>query len=98
MGSVLELWDIDVFDYPYIDVEIKFDSGSEQISTPIFYGYSFGTEFGLTFNDLRMVTGLDVCNDGVLDYVHDNGLDIYIDSSSFHLLIKWVNSQNQFMQ
>ena len=68
--------------YPYIDLEVNFDSGNEQISTPIFYGYTFGTEMGLTFNDLKRVRDLSV-SDGEFDYIHDKGIEIYINSSTF---------------
>ena len=81
-GPVIELWDLDATAYPYIDLEVNFNSGSNQLSTPIFYGYSFGTEMGLTFNDLKRVRGLDV-DDGTFDYVHENGITIYINSSTF---------------
>ena len=81
-GPVIELWDLDATTYPYIDVEVNFDSGNDQISTPIFYGYTFGTEMGLTFNDLDRVRGLSL-SDGEFDYVHDKGIDIYINSSTF---------------
>ena len=36
IGPVIELWNIDVDDHPYIDIEIEFDSGVDQISTPHF--------------------------------------------------------------
>ncbi|MEC7255168.1 MAG: hypothetical protein VXV76_01005 [Candidatus Thermoplasmatota archaeon] len=81
-GPVLELWDIDVFNYPIINLQVNFESGSEQISTPVFYGYSFGTELGFTFNDLDRHRRMSV-TDGVLDYVHDKGVDLFINSSSF---------------
>ena len=81
-GPVIELWDLDATTYPYIDLEVNFDSGSNQISTPIFYGYTFGTEMGLTFNDLKRVRGLPV-NDGQFDYVHEDGLTIFLNSSTF---------------
>ena len=81
-GPVIELWDLDATVYPYIDLEVNFDSGNEQISTPIFYGYTFGTEMGLTFNDLNRVRDLSV-SDGEFDYIHDKGIEIYINSSTF---------------
>ena len=81
-GSVIELWGLDADSYPYIDIEVTFSSGSNQISTPIFYGYTMGTEMGLTFNDLTRFRGLSV-SDGEFDYVHDSGLEIKLDSSTF---------------
>ena len=81
-GSVIELWDLDASVYPYIDVEVNFNSGNNQVSTPVFYGYMFGTEFGLTFNDLDRVRGLDV-SDGELNYVHEDLYEMYIDSTTF---------------
>lgn len=81
-GSLIELWDLDASAYPYIDIEVKFDSGTDRISTPIFYGYSFGTEMGITFNDLTRHRKLAV-TDGEFDYVHDKGFDMHINSTSF---------------
>ena len=37
---------------------------------------------GLTFNDLKRVRGLPV-NDGQFDYVHEDGLTIFLNSSTF---------------
>ena len=81
-GPVIELWDLDATNYPYIDIEVNFDSGSEQISSPIFYGYSFGTEMGITFNDKAELRDISVV-DGEFNYVHDKGFDIYMNSSMF---------------
>ena len=81
-GQVIELWDLDATDYPYIDLEVRFNSGNDQISTPVFFGYSFGTEFGITFNDVSRHRGLDI-DDGEFDYVHDKGYEMHIDSASF---------------
>ena len=76
-GTVIELWDLDATNYPVLDLEVTFNSGTNRMSTPIFYGYSFGTEFGLTFNDLDRHRRLSV-SDGEFDYVHDKGLDLYL--------------------
>ena len=81
-GPVVELWDLDATKYPYFDLEVNFDAGNEQISSPIFYGYTFGTEMALTFNDLNRVRGLSV-SDGEFDYIHDKGIENYINSSTF---------------
>ena len=66
-GPVIELWNIDVDLYPYIDVEINFDSGPEQISTPVFYGFMFGSEIGLTFIDLNNFRDFEI-NNGVWNF------------------------------
>ena len=58
-GPVIQLWNIDVDTYPYIDMEIDFNSGQDRLSTPIFYGYALGSEMGISFNDLK-ITGLNI--------------------------------------
>ena len=59
-GPFVELWNIDVDQHPYLDVEIEFNSGSEQISTPIFHGFSLGSDLGITFNDLNPVRDYEI--------------------------------------
>ena len=84
IGPVIELWNIDVDDHPYIDIEIEFDSGVDQISTPSFYGYSLGTELGITFNDYNLVRGLNVY-DSQWDFANTTSKppDLYFNSSYF---------------
>ena len=48
-GNLIELWDLSASIYPFINLEVKFSSGYNQISTPTFYGYNFGNELGLHF-------------------------------------------------
>ncbi|MDA8546048.1 hypothetical protein N9K60_04605 [Candidatus Poseidoniales archaeon] len=79
-GSVLELWDIDTDMHQFIDIEITFDSGSDSLSTPIFHGFTFGTEFGLTFNDYNSGRGLNL-TDSALNFEHNGDKSIYINSS-----------------
>jgi hypothetical protein len=86
-GPLVELWNIDVDQHPFIDVEIKFDSGPEKISTPSFHGYSFGTEFGITFNDLKPYRNFTI-NQGNMQFEHDsdpksNSNVIYYNSTDF---------------
>ena len=49
-GSIIELWDINSSDYPEIWLRFTFDTGPEQLSTPILYGISVGTRLGTDFN------------------------------------------------
>ncbi|MBL6731784.1 MAG: hypothetical protein ISP82_02405, partial [Candidatus Poseidoniaceae archaeon] len=79
-GSVLELWDIDTDIHQFIDIEITFQSGADSLSTPIFHGFSFGTEFGLTFNDYDSVRGLNVTGSS-LNFDHEQDRSIYLNSS-----------------
>ena len=50
VGTVLELWDINSSTYPTVDLKFNFDSGPDQLSTPIFHGFSIGTRVGTGFN------------------------------------------------
>ncbi len=50
IGTVLELWDINSSTYPTVDLKFNFDSGPDQLSTPIFHGFSIGTRVGTGFN------------------------------------------------
>ena len=86
-GPVIELWNIDIDSHPYIDIEIEFDSGSDRISTPRFFGYSIGTEVAITFNDYNIVRGLDVENSR-LNYVPNNGKPATIFFNSTHFMGK----------
>ena len=79
-GSVLELWDIDTDVHQFIDIEITFQSGADSLSTPIFHGFSFGTEFGLTFNDYDSVRGLNA-TDSSLNFEHEQDTSIFLNSS-----------------
>ena len=84
-GPIVELWNIDVDQHPFIDIEIKFDSGLNQVSTPIFYGFSLGSEYGITFNDLTDYRDFEI-NDGVLEFEYDDDSKresnvIYVNSS-----------------
>jgi len=81
-GPVIELWGIDADTHPIIDLKLVFDSGQRGVSTPIFYGYMFGTEYGLTFNDLDLVRGYDV-GDGLWDYDGSKVATININSADF---------------
>ena len=75
------MWDLSASVYPLINIEIEFSSGINQLSTPIFYGYNFGTELALP-SDMNKHRRLDV-SDGVFDYKYDTGYDMYLDSTSF---------------
>ena len=84
-GPMVELWNIDVDQHPFIDIEIKFDSGLNQVSTPIFYGFTLGSEYGITFNDLTEFRDFEI-NDGVLEFEYDDDSKkesnaIYVNSS-----------------
>ena len=50
VGMIHELWDINSSKYPSIDFQFNFDSGPDQLSTPVFYGFSIGTRVGTGFN------------------------------------------------
>ena len=50
IGTVLELWDINSSTYPTVDLKFNFDSGPDQLSTPVFHGFSIGTRVGTGFN------------------------------------------------
>ena len=84
IGPVIELWGIDVDIHPYIDMEVDFLSGQDRRSTPVFYGYSMGSEVGITFNDLNAFRNVDIVNG---EYIFTNDTDtpetIYMNSSSF---------------
>ena len=69
-GPVIQLWNIDVDTYPYIDMEIDFNSGQDRLSSPIFYGYALGSEVGIRFNDLTNYRGLNIIN-GDYSFVND---------------------------
>ena len=86
-GPIVELWNIDVDQHPFIDVEIKFDSGPDLISTPSFFGYSLGTEFGITFNDPAPYRNFTI-NQGIMEFEYDsdpksNTNVIYYNSTDF---------------
>ena len=49
-GSIIELWDINSSEYPEIHLRFTFDSGPEQLATPVLYGISVGTRIGTGFN------------------------------------------------
>ena len=49
-GSIIELWDINSSEYPEIHLRFTFDSGPEQLATPVLYGTSAGTRIGTGFN------------------------------------------------
>ena len=82
-GPVIQLWDIDVDLHPYLDMEVNFESGQDRSSTPVFYGYSLGTEVGVTFNDLNAFRDVEIDKGA---YVFTNDTDspeiLYINSSS----------------
>ena len=44
VGNIHELWNINSSTYPSIDFRFNFDSGPDQLSTPVLYGFSIGTE------------------------------------------------------
>ncbi|MGB2037408.1 MAG: hypothetical protein ACPHX8_02995 [Candidatus Poseidoniaceae archaeon] len=50
IGTVLELWDINSSTYPTVDLRFNFNSGPDQLSTPILHGFSIGTRVGTGFN------------------------------------------------
>ena len=50
VGGILELWNINSSTYPSIDFKFNFDSGPDQLSTPVLYGFSIGTRVGTGFN------------------------------------------------
>ena len=50
IGSVLELWDINSSTYPTVDLKFNFNSGPDQLSTPVLHGFSIGTRVGTGFN------------------------------------------------
>ena len=81
-GPVIELWGVDVDIHPIINIKIKFDSGQTKTSTPIFYGYTLGTEYGLTFKDLDVVRDYNIV-DAEWEYVHNKGESIMINTSDF---------------
>jgi hypothetical protein len=81
-GPVIELWEIDVDDHPIIDIKIKFDSGQTRTSTPIFYGYNLGTEYGLTFKNLDLVRDYNIV-DAEWEYAHYRNKSILINTSDF---------------
>ena len=85
-GPVIELWNIDVDQYPYIDMEVSFNSGNQQISTPKFYGFMLGSEYGVTFNDLASFRDYNLSN-GVWEFVADSNKQeqksLFINSTDF---------------
>ena len=84
-GPVIELWNIDTDQHQFIDMEVQFDSGSQQISSPIFYGFMIGTEVGVTFNDLDIVRDFEVDN-SILNFENNSetrNLLLYYNSSDF---------------
>ena len=50
VGPIHELWSINSSTYPTVDLKFNFDSGPEQLSTPILHGFSIGTRVGTGFN------------------------------------------------
>ncbi len=82
-GPVIQLWNVDVDLHPYIDLEVNFDTGPNRISSPIFYGYSLGSEVGISFNDLNRFRYLDIIR-GEYVFANDTGRpeSLYINSSS----------------
>ena len=50
VGPIHELWDINSSTYSTIDLKFNFDSGPDQLSTPILHGFSIGSRIGTGFN------------------------------------------------
>ena len=50
VGPIHELWGINSSTYPSIDLKFNFDSGPDQLSTPVLHGFSIGTRVGTGFN------------------------------------------------
>ena len=50
VGPIHELWGINSSTYPTVDLKFNFDSGPEQLSTPILHGFSIGRRVGTGFN------------------------------------------------
>tara|TARA_B100000459_G_scaffold91057_1_gene51386 strand:+ start:19191 stop:25088 length:5898 start_codon:yes stop_codon:yes gene_type:complete len=50
VGSIHELWDINSSTYPTVDFRFNFDSGPDQLSTPVLHGFSIGSRIGTGFN------------------------------------------------
>ena len=82
-GPVIQLWDVDVDLHPYLDMEVHFDSGQGRSSSPIFYGYSLGSEIGVTFKDLNQFRDAEISRGRFL-FTNDTGSpeSIYVNSSS----------------
>ena len=50
VGPIHELWNINSSAYPTVDLKFNFDSGPEQLSTPVLHGFSIGSRVGTGFN------------------------------------------------
>jgi len=50
IGPTHELWGINSSTYPTIDFKFNFDSGPDQLSTPVLHGFSIGSRIGTGFN------------------------------------------------
>ena len=50
VGPIHELWGINSSTYPTVDLKFNFDSGPEQLSTPVLHGFSIGSRVGTGFN------------------------------------------------
>ena len=50
VGPIHELWEINSSTYPTIDLKFNFDSGPDQLSTPVLHGFSIGSRVGTGFN------------------------------------------------
>ena len=55
VGPIIELWDVDSYDYPVIDLKFTFDTGLNRLSTSKLHGINIGTRVGTGLNDTNTV-------------------------------------------
>ena len=89
-GSVIELWDVDVDQYPYIDIVLDLEADTDRVSTPLIYGYDLGSRIGLTFVDKDLVRDFGITENASLDYQHDvNGDNLLFSFESKDMIEKF---------
>ena len=70
-GSVIELWDINVDEYPSINIVLDFQTDQDRVSSPIVHGYDLGSRIGVTFVNKDIVRDFGLTDNESLNYVQD---------------------------
>ena len=80
---VIELWDIDVDDHPFIDFQIQFVPSPNGVSTPALHGYNIGSTAHISFNDVNQYREYNISN-GIMSI--NASTDKYVTFESENLL------------
>ncbi|HII58234.1 MAG TPA: hypothetical protein HA328_04735 [Candidatus Poseidoniaceae archaeon] len=70
-GNIIELWGINVDQYPSIRIVLDFQTDQDRVSSPIIHGYDIGSRVGLTFVNKDIVRDFGLTDNESFNFVYD---------------------------